>query len=196
MSKEQLINGLVILGGRSTRMGEDKSEISYHGIPQREYVAALLNRFTEAVFIACRQDQVGQIETSFPLLPDIHEGIGPMAAIIAAQKYKPQAAWLAIAVDFPLIDEDTIGQLLKNRDISEAATTFINPVTGSPEPLMTLWEPAAHPTIMEFFYRKNYSLRRVLEYLPVHLISPPNPVALKNVNRPEDRDEIFDFLKK
>jgi hypothetical protein len=36
------IKGLVLVGGKSTRMGQDKSELNYHGKPQKEFVKELL----------------------------------------------------------------------------------------------------------------------------------------------------------
>ncbi|MFT5737968.1 MAG: molybdopterin-guanine dinucleotide biosynthesis protein A, partial [Maribacter sp.] len=32
------IYGLVLAGGKSTRMGVDKGLITYHGLPQRDYL--------------------------------------------------------------------------------------------------------------------------------------------------------------
>ena len=194
-TEKTIINGLVVLGGRSMRMGEDKAEIQYHGIPQREHLAQLLSRFTKTTFISCRQEQIGQIDTAYPLLPDINEGIGPMAAIISAQKYKPRSAWLAVAIDFPLIDSAAINFLLNNRDATKAATTFRNPITGSPEPLLTIWEPSSHDEIIKAFDRKNYSLRRVLNQLDAVILDFPNAMTLKNVNLPEDRTAVLHFLR-
>ena len=39
------MNGLVLSGGQSSRMGTDKALIDYHGIPQYAYVYDLLLRF-------------------------------------------------------------------------------------------------------------------------------------------------------
>ena len=56
--KQAPLYGLVLAGGRSTRMGQDKSLISYHGKAQREYMADLLGQWCSRTFISCRGDQV------------------------------------------------------------------------------------------------------------------------------------------
>ena len=56
------LNGLVLAGGKSQRMGEDKGQINYHGKPQREYLYDLLNGFTESTYMSCRPDQVSEFD--------------------------------------------------------------------------------------------------------------------------------------
>lgn len=48
------VNGLVLAGGRSLRMGRDKGAIAWHGKPQREYAADMLKNLCGEVFISCR----------------------------------------------------------------------------------------------------------------------------------------------
>ena len=50
--------GLVLSGGRSTRMGKDKGLINYHGIPQRDYIYNLLNEVCDETYMSIRKDQV------------------------------------------------------------------------------------------------------------------------------------------
>ncbi|MDD7915167.1 NTP transferase domain-containing protein [Polaribacter ponticola] len=40
--KTATVKGLVLVGGKSTRMGQDKSQLNYYGKPQKEYVKELL----------------------------------------------------------------------------------------------------------------------------------------------------------
>ena len=49
------MNGLVLSGGQSSRMGRDKALIDYHGLPQYAYVYDLLLGFCDKVFISSKK---------------------------------------------------------------------------------------------------------------------------------------------
>ena len=71
------LNGLVLAGGKSVRMGKDKGLINYHGLPQREHVHQLLEKYTEKTFMSCRPEQVDEFDDSCNVLPDSIAGLGP-----------------------------------------------------------------------------------------------------------------------
>ena len=56
------LNGLVLAGGKSLRMGYDKSSIEWHGKEQRYYMADLLKQYCDEVFISCRADQQNEVD--------------------------------------------------------------------------------------------------------------------------------------
>ena len=52
-----VLNGLVLAGGKSIRMGFDKANIKWHAKEQQYYIADLLKEVCENVFISCRPGQ-------------------------------------------------------------------------------------------------------------------------------------------
>ncbi len=62
--------GLVRSGGKSTRMGNDKGMIVYHGIPQREYLYNLLGSFCERTFMSVRREQVPDLPSGIETIVD------------------------------------------------------------------------------------------------------------------------------
>ena len=65
MTSIDKLYGLVLSGGKSTRMGTDKGLITYHGIPQREYIYKLLEEVCDATFLSIRDDQAATIPERF-----------------------------------------------------------------------------------------------------------------------------------
>ncbi len=189
------LNGLALAGGKSLRMGEDKGLLNYHGKPQRDYLFGSMRKFCEETFISCRPDQVAEISKMHPVLPDSFLDLGPFGAILSAFREQPNKAWLVIACDLPLLDEETLRFLIENRNPSAAATAFHNPETGFPEPLITIWEPKSYLLLLQFLARGFSCPRKVLINSAIHLLKAPNPAVLKNVNKPEELEEIRKFLK-
>jgi molybdopterin-guanine dinucleotide biosynthesis protein A len=182
--------GLVLAGGKSLRMGQDKGAIAYHGIPQREYAAQLLSPFCEEVFLSIRPDQLGDISSAFPLLPDTFLGLGPLGAILSAFREKPNAAWLVIACDLPLLHTDTLAQLVQERHCGRVATAFQSPENPFPEPLIAIWEPRSYPLLLQFLAQGVSCPRKTLINSSIHLIHANDASALTNVNSPEEMVQV------
>lgn len=178
------LNGLILCGGRSLRMQLDKSQLDYHGMPQWQYLYNLLQPLTNKVFLSCREDQ--DLHTDFPLIIDSVEGAGPSTGILSAYKAFPEAAWLVLACDLPLLSAHSLELLIQSRDERKEATAFISSFKQSPEPLITIWEPAGLKRLLE---GGNTCPRKTLMQADIHLIENPFATEQFNANTPEEREE-------
>lgn len=189
------LNGLVLAGGKSSRMGKDKDAIKWHGPEQRYYAVDMLNKFCERVYISCRPDQVRNINTAYKALSDTFLNMGPMGGILSALRSERDKAWLVVACDLPLLNEATIRCLIDNRAITKMATTYQSPYDGLPEPLITIWEPQSYPVLLNFLGKGITCPRKVLLNSDVLSLEPLQPEALMNVNTPEDAAKVSAILK-
>ena len=181
------IKGLILAGGKSERMGMDKSLIDYHGKPQALHLYELLGKRVDSVYISTTKEKTDQWEV--PVLADSFEGLGPFGAILTAFRSDPNAAWLVVACDLPMVDDSTLTALLENRDPSKYATAFHNPETDFPDPLITLWEPKSYRRLLEFLSEGYSCPRKVLINSDIQEI-PAKNIWLKNVNSPDDLKEL------
>jgi len=188
-----VLNGLVLAGGKSLRMGFDKGAYHWHGKEQRYYMADLLKNFCDEVYIS-RSSAEQQIDEPYQTLTDTFTGLGPYGAILSAFREKPDNAWLIIACDLPLIDLDTLKYLVDNRDTAASATAFGNGFEGLPEPLITIWEPKSYPVLLSFLAQGYSCPRKVLINSDSKLLQAPDVNALTNVNTPADLERIKDLL--
>ena len=188
------LNGLVLAGGKSLRMGYDKSSIEWHGKEQRYYMADLLKQYCDEVFISCRADQQNEVDSHYKTLPDTFVDLGPYGAILSAFREKPDAAWLVVACDLPLLDIETLQYLVAHRNPSAVATTFESPFDGLPEPLITIWEPKAYPVLLSFLSQGYTCPRKALRNNDVHIIKAENADALMNVNTQDELEKVKDIL--
>jgi molybdopterin-guanine dinucleotide biosynthesis protein A len=195
-NKENNINGLVLAGGKSTRMGRDKGSIEWHGKEQQYYIADLLMTLCNEVFISKRIAEE-QTNNNYEILTDTYTGIGPYGAILSAFKFNPTIAWLVVACDLPLLDKKTLEYLIKNRNLNSIATTFHSPHDNLPEPLITIWEPKSFSVLLSYLDNGFTCPRKVLiKNDNVHIIQPQNADALMNVNTPEDFTQAENIINK
>ena len=187
------LSGLILAGGKSRRMGTDKSLIEYYGKPQREYLYDLIAPLCESCFMSCRPEQIASF-IRYPGLPDSFLGLGPFGAILSAFRQNPNQAWLVVACDMPLLDNAALNFLIGNRNPSKIATAFLNPDTGFPDPLLTIWEPRAYPVLLQFLAQGFSCPRKVLINSDIELLQAPNPEILKNVNSPEEYREVVALI--
>jgi molybdenum cofactor guanylyltransferase len=190
------IKGLVLAGGRSTRMGSDKGNLNYHGKPQREYVADMLESMGIEAYISCREEQVEAMK-GYKTITDSFIDMGPAGAIMSAFLYDPNTAWVALACDLPLLTEGVVQNLIAQRNASAIATAYRSPENenGFPEPLIALWEPKAFPVLLQFLSQGIMCPRKVLINSDTHLIDATLPEALMNVNTQEDKEKALGMLQ-
>jgi molybdopterin-guanine dinucleotide biosynthesis protein A len=177
--------GLILTGGRSSRMGTDKSLLVYHGKPQREFLFDLLGKFCQQVFISCREDQ--NVPFNLNPIADRFNFRSPLNGILSAFAHEPGVSWLVIAVDMPFVDDYALHRLISSRDKTKMATCFYNAAEKQPEPLLTLWEQSSYPFLLKFAQDGNVSPRDFLNSHPVALINPPNEKTIVNVNFPIEK---------
>lgn len=185
-----VLNGLVLAGGKSMRMGYDKGAVNWFGKEQRYHIADLLKPLCQDVFISCRTDQKQQINSNYPVLEDTFTGLGPFGAILSAFREQPDRAWLVVACDLPLLDIDTLQFLTGHRKTASIATAFNSPYDEFPEPLITIWEPKSYQALLAFLAQGYSCPRKVLINSDVNLLQVQNPDALTNVNTPEELERV------
>ncbi|HLY53615.1 MAG TPA: NTP transferase domain-containing protein [Steroidobacteraceae bacterium] len=188
--------GLVLTGGRSTRMGEDKAALRIGGRTQLERAMALVAPHVERAFVSVRPDQRDDpLRAGFEQIADTRVDLGPIAGILAAQERFPDKAWLVLACDLPLLDAATLAFLLRKRAPRRLATAFRSSHDGLPEPLCAVYEPASRPHLLAYVDRGRQCPRKFLMGADVELLEEPQPHALDNANTPEEHATAVNVLE-
>ena len=184
------IFGLILAGGYSRRMGQDKALLEFHGRPQVEYLYDLLHKFCSKVYLSKRLDQKPYKNFEFINDNDEFSGHGPLGGILSAMKEFPDADWIVLACDLPFITEETIQFLLENRNFQKLATAFISTQDSLPEPLCAIWEAHAYASIFKLFKGGIHCPRKVLIKSKIHLIKQKDINWLDNINTPDEYKSI------
>lgn len=176
------VQGLVLVGGKSIRMGKDKSLLEFHGKAQRTFTFELLEKHHLPTFYSTRNDQ--EMDENYQI-KDVFLGLGPFGAICSAFQKDPNKAWLVVATDLPFVNSEVIQTLLERRNPKKIATTLKGKSKDFPEPLITIWEPKAYPKLLEYLSLGISCPRKVLINNDVEIIEIDEKF-LTNVNTPQD----------
>ena len=178
--------GLVLAGGASRRMGQDKAALAFHGRPQLDWARETLARHCERVFVSIRADQRDDpVRRGQPVIVDVHDGAGPIAGIAAAQAAHPDHAWLVLACDLPFVDDAAIGHLISRRD-GRPVVAYASSHDGLPEPLCAIYEPESRAGVLAAIVSGRNCPRKFIIGTGVALLAQPDPAALENVNTPDE----------
>lgn len=182
------VRGVVLAGGRSRRLGQDKTRVLYSG-------RSLLARAVDLLQGVCAETAViGRDPLPYgvaaPWLPDAVEGLGPMGGVITALETF-QAPCLVISCDLPYLDEDTLLTLLAARRKKEphlVMTTFQAMETGYIESLTAVYEPEARPYLKAATAQGLYKLSRAIPPEARHHVpyDVEGAAVFFNVNYPAD----------
>ena len=179
--------GLVLAGGESRRMGQDKALLRQDGETQLARMVHLLERHLPRVFVSARQAQADDGERArFPRIIDRYDGIGPLAGILSAMSEHPQVSWLVVACDLPNVDDTTIGDLLRSRDVSMPFTAYRSSYDGLPEPLCAIYGSGARAQLDAFVEERVRCPRKIMIRSDTQLLEQADPRALDNINTPDD----------
>jgi molybdopterin-guanine dinucleotide biosynthesis protein A len=186
------MKALILAGGKSSRMGQDKASLKIGGITQLDRILGLVRPLTENIFlsVAHASSKVQSSTSQVEILPDLEPSPGPLGGLQAAFHQDANSDWLVLACDLPLIQKEDLQSLVDHHDSSLDATSFLNPLDNHPEPLCALYSPSASPKLNARIEQNKRCARRFLASLSRTDLTPSHPNSLLNLNRPEILAEL------
>lgn len=182
--------GLVLAGGQSRRMGQDKGLLNYRGVPHREYLYALLGRYCERVLLSLNPSQPAPDSSQFNLIFDhpTYTDTGPVGAVVNVAEQHPGVALFVVTCDLPFFDAACAEQLLTAREPLRDATAFFNPDMNQAEPLVTIYEAEFLRHVPSQFKSGVNSLRKLLAKANVKLVAGHDGRCIHSADQPSEFD--------
>jgi molybdopterin-guanine dinucleotide biosynthesis protein A len=190
------IKALILAGGKSSRMHEDKSQLKYYGdITQEEYLGKMCAELEIETYISKSYTEPQSEIHGFEVIKDRYVDMGPAGAILSAFLKDPDAAWLVLACDLPYISTENIKKLIDQRSVLHYASAFKLEENPFPEPLIAIYEPAIYKRMLEFLSLGYACPRKVLINSEVkHILLEDEKVAF-NANTPIEKEAVLSNLK-
>lgn len=129
--------GFVLAGGRSTRMGQDKSLLQVAG---RSLAEVALDKLRLLPLAGAPRIAGGRSELSryAPVVSDLHPGCGPLSGLEAALAASSQPLNIFLPVDTPLVPAAFLHWMLRRAEITGVLAT-VPRINGFPQPLCAVY---------------------------------------------------------
>lgn len=182
------MQGVVLTGGKSSRMGTDKALIEFEGQTLLDHAVNRISEVVGSVFLSGAH-QVEKLTS----IPDAIAGLGPMAGIVASAEFTKDDI-LVLACDMPLVNEQLL-QFILSRWSSRVDAVVPTDDHGR-QPLCAIYNQSALPILKEALKAGKQKMQLMLNELDVQYIDMvhefPNysPNLFFNVNSPEDLDQL------
>jgi molybdopterin-guanine dinucleotide biosynthesis protein A len=199
------LSAIVLAGGKSSRMGQDKALICVQGVPLLQRVCHVAADCTDTIYVVTPWPERYQnlvlpscqfikelplpftsISPSSPSSTDTPTH-GPLVGF-AQGLAQVQTEWvLLLACDLPWLEVKVLQRWINELDhVDDQAIAALVYHTQGWEPLCGFYRQRCLPLLLEFINQGGRSFQQWLNQHPVQVLSLPTATMLFNCNTPED----------
>ena len=191
-SSKQFLSAVILAGGKSSRMGQDKALIAWDGIPLLQRVCQVASQCCQQVYILTPwPERYQEIVTDFndQFLVESNPGQGPLVALAQALAELPTEWILLLACDLPLLQVEII------RDWAARLNNIPDSILATVPQQENFWQPTcgfyrreALQELEKFIQQGGRSCQTWLDQIPVDPILLDERLSnmLFNCNTPQD----------
>ncbi len=183
-------SAVILAGGRSTRMGSDKSFLSFGG---RTFVEAVLRNArsfcSEAVIVCGKHNEAAMRKTGAKVFVDTFPDEGPLMGIITGMRVV-EGEWIfVLSVDAPLFDRQAANRLL---DAAAGHDGAMYESAGRQYPLVAVYHRKTLPVWEHVFAAGERRIAAVTHQLDINYIAIDENQSdfLRNINTREELEEL------
>lgn len=184
--------GVVLAGGRSTRMGTDKAFLALPapaGGPSRPLVTVARDALHDAgatPVVAVGGDAAGLDALGLVTWPDDHPDAGPLGGLLTALGRTQLDIVVVLTCDMPAIDAASVRGLVQTLSAHPEADAAIPVVDGVAQVLTAAYRRRARVALAAAFAAGERSVKRAATALTVVDVDHLDPGRLVDLDRPED----------
>ena len=192
LSSTRAIGGIVLCGGKSTRMGTSKAMLPFGPETMLQRVVRLLSDVVAPIVVVAALDQeLPQLPPDVIVTRDEREGRGPLEGLRAGLKALPdtiEGAYVT-SCDVPLLESAFVRQMI---DLARDYDIAVMEIDGFTHPLSAIYRRATLPSVEDLL--ANNRLRPVFLFdamktrrvKPDEMTADPQLRTLRNLNTRED----------
>lgn len=187
------MTAIILAGGKSSRMGEDKALLPFGGRTVLEHLTALLDSlFEETIIVVNEKNKYADLGLNARRHEDFLKDRGPLAGLYTGLAYSRHQASFVFTCDMPFVDEALIRELTGFWQEDYDMTCFQEEERGC-QPFPAIYLRSARQLIHLLLENGEASMRRFLDVVTVNSlpIAKNKSRALMNMNTPRDYQQAL-----
>ena len=193
MSNKNNITGIILAGGKSTRMGSDKGFVIYQNKPFIQHIIDALQPLVNEIIIVSNNPDYDVFKLK--RIDDIIKDAGPLAGIYTGLYHSKTDLNLVLSCDIPAINQDVLKQLIlqKNEEIDVVQAQS----NGKTMPLIALYNKRCANTCLALLESGERRLRFLIKQLKSKTIVLDNTLEkyTANINSQSDLKQLNNEFK-
>ena len=189
--------GIVLCGGKSSRMGTSKALLPFGPETMLQRVVRLLSEVVAPIVVVAAVDQdLPQLSPKVIVARDEREGRGPLEGLRAGLKALPGASDAAYVTscDVPLLETGFVRQMI---DLAIGYDIAVMQIDGFTHPLSAVYRRAVLPLVEDLLARDRLRPAFLFDAANTRRVSPgeitadPELRTLRNLNTREDYEQAL-----
>ncbi|MEQ1562540.1 MAG: molybdenum cofactor guanylyltransferase [Nitrospiraceae bacterium] len=196
---ERDITGVLLAGGKSRRMGEDKRYLVVGEQTLLERGLAVLRSIFQEVLVVIAQDSPG-LDVDARIVRDLVPDCGSLGGLYTGLTEATTPYIFVVACDMPFLDRAVISQFTSRRT---SADIVMSKLAGRLHPMHALYSKRCLPVIEQMVLARQLKIQKILscESLLVQYVTEadlagidPSGRSFQNVNTPADLEVARSLL--
>lgn len=159
--------GVILSGGKSSRMGENKSLMLLHNKPVIAHIAKKLSLCNNEVMVVTN-DSDAYTFLGLPLVGDRYLNKGPLAGLETALFHQDADVYMIAACDTPFIDQQVYTYLLDQLGKYDAVIPIYD---NRLHPLSGVYKKSVLPAIQRQLDKNDLKVRGIFDHIQVNYVS-------------------------
>jgi len=185
-TKIKNVNGYILAGGKSSRMGTDKGLLLFEGKAMIQYVIEQMQPIFKKLAIVSNNPEYEKF--GLEVIPDLIKDIGPAGGIYTALHRSEAKMNFMVSCDMPFITKEAIEFLIKNADENQIVLLENH---GKLEPLFGIYAKDCEAIWLQLIQQNPIKLQHMVSYFKFKIIPIENneifaASSFKNINTKED----------
>ncbi len=188
-----LNNAVILAGGKSSRMGEDKALLPFGNFKTlTEYQIAKLSPLFKNIYISSKSNK---FDFDAKIILDSYKDSSPLVAIASILQELKEDFFL-ISVDIPLVPIDDIKNLLESYEKSKNYEIYLIESQNGLEPTVAIYTRKILPIALKMIKNGDHKLKNMINSSKKYLLKTENSRAYLNVNDKNGYKMALNYCKK